>query len=108
MQDRKASSFRLESEGKSDFEVAQAMNTRGYRTAPPGNKPFTSHSIRGMMNNRFYIGELPDGKGGWLSGKHEPFIDQELWDRIQLARQRNRTSLTVVLLATSVLRLSRA
>ncbi|MDA0988939.1 MAG: recombinase family protein [Chloroflexi bacterium] len=79
--------FQLEDEGKSDLEVAQALNTHAYRTASPGNKPFTSHSVRGLMSNRFYLGELP---GGWLPGKHEPLVDSDLWERAKSVRDRRR------------------
>ena len=45
-----------------------------------------------MLTNKFYLGYLPDGKKGWIEGKHEPLIDEDLWDRAQAARGRNRTS----------------
>ncbi len=84
--------FELAAQGKSDREVAQALNTAGYRTAGnQGNRPFSKDTVRGMLLNRFYLGELPDGNGGWLDGaKHGPFISEELWDQAQEARERNR------------------
>jgi site-specific DNA recombinase len=85
--------FEMAAEGKTDGEVAQALNTKGYRTVGTrGSRPLAKHSVRGMLTNRFYLGELPDGNGGWTQGKHESFIDQDQWDRVQAARQRNRTS----------------
>jgi len=38
------------------------------------------------------LGELPDGEGGWIQGQHQPFVEQELWDRARDARQRRRTN----------------
>ena len=45
-----------------------------------------------MLRNRFYLGYLPDSKGGWIEGKHDPFIHEELWEQTQEVRRRNRTS----------------
>ena len=85
--------FELASEGRSCREVAQALNARGFRTAGPrGDRPFATHSVRGLLNNSFYLGYLPDGNGGWVKAKHEAFIDQGLWDSAEQTRLRNRTS----------------
>ena len=43
-----------------------------------------------MLQNRFYLGELPDGNGGWIKGKHQPFISEELFNAAQEARERRR------------------
>jgi site-specific DNA recombinase len=83
--------FEMASQGKTDREVAQALNTAGYRTAGNrGNRPFAKDSVRDMLKNRFYLGELPDGNGGWLKGKHRPFINQEVFDRAQGERAKRR------------------
>jgi site-specific DNA recombinase len=83
--------FELAAQGKSDREVAIALNTAGYRTAGNrGNRPFAKDSVRDMLKNRFYLGELPDGNGGWLKGKHRSFISQELFDRAQAERTKRR------------------
>ncbi|MBA2754154.1 MAG: recombinase zinc beta ribbon domain-containing protein [Chloroflexia bacterium] len=42
------------------------------------------------MRNGVYLGELPDGDGGWLPCAHEPVLDDELFDREQRARSANR------------------
>lgn len=79
--------------GKTDREIAQLMNARGFKTAGSrGNRPFQTSSVRGILKNRFYLGFLPDGKGGWLNGMHDPLIDQDVWNRAQAARSRRRTS----------------
>lgn len=85
--------FQLAAEGKSDREVAVALNTAGYRTAGnQGNRPFSRDTVRDMLQNRFYLGELPDGNNGWVKGKHQPFISQELFNMVQEQRARKRRS----------------
>ncbi len=52
--------FRLAAAGKSDREVAEALNTDGYRTTGNwGRNPFKKDTVRRMLMNRFYLGELP-------------------------------------------------
>lgn len=85
--------FEQAAQGKTDREIAQYLNAQGHRTAgPKGNKPFANSSVRGILTNRFYIGYLPDGKGGHVQAKHKPFIEQGIWDAAQDTRRRNRTS----------------
>ena len=51
--------FNLASQGKSDRQVAMAMNAEGYRTAGnSGGKTFSKDSVRGVLTNRFYVGQL--------------------------------------------------
>ncbi|MCJ7792240.1 MAG: recombinase family protein [Dehalococcoidia bacterium] len=84
-------SFELAVQGKSNKEVAQALNAAGYRTAGnQGNRPFSKDTVRGMLQNPFYIGQLSDGNGQWLKAKHKPFISEDLWNQVQEARERNR------------------
>ena len=85
--------FKMAAGGSSDREVAQALSREGYRTSGTrGDRRFTTSGVRGMLTNHFYLGELTDGEDGWVAGKHEPFIEQSLWDRAQEARKRRRTS----------------
>jgi len=59
--------FQLAAEGKNDKEVAQALNIAGYRTAGNrGPQLFSRDTVRGMLTNKFYLGYLPNGNGGWL------------------------------------------
>ncbi len=82
--------FELAAVGKTDREVAQALTAAGYRTSGNrGRNPFTKDTVRMILQNRFYLGELPDGQGGWQPGKHGPLIDPDLFDRAQRARQAN-------------------
>ena len=85
--------FEQAAQGKNDREIAQYLNAKGHRTVgAKGNKPFLRTSVKGILTNRFYIGYLPDGKGGYLRAKHKPFIEQQIWEAAQETRRRNRTS----------------
>ena len=83
--------FELAAQGKTDRYVAQDLNAAGYRTSGNrGSLPFSSDTVRGVLTNSFYRALLPDGNGGWLRAKHEPFVADELWSHVQIARERNR------------------
>jgi hypothetical protein len=85
--------FKASAQGKSDREVAMVLNANGYRTTGThGLRPFSRDTVRGMLVNRFYIGYIQDGNGGWLEAKHKPFIDSGLFEEVQTMRQKNRTS----------------
>jgi site-specific DNA recombinase len=76
--------FRLAAEGQSLMRIAQTLNGAGYRTA--GNQRrgvFTRDTVRDMLANRFYLGELPVFEPGrarrvrdWQRGQHAPLIDE--------------------------------
>jgi site-specific DNA recombinase len=81
--------FEAASKGSSDREVAALLNERGYRTT--GNRssnPFTKDTVRPLLQNRFYLGELPDGTGVWCPGAHDPLLDDDLFLAAQKARHR--------------------
>jgi DNA invertase Pin-like site-specific DNA recombinase len=83
--------FELAAQGKSDREIAVALNAKGYRTAGnQGNGPFGKDTVRDIVQNRFYLGELPDGKGGWIKAKHEPFVSGDLFNTAQIQRANRR------------------
>jgi DNA invertase Pin-like site-specific DNA recombinase len=83
--------FRLAAEGKSDREVATALNAAGYRTSGNrGRNPFTKDTVCVLLQNRFYLGQLPDGQGGHVPAAHQPVLDAELFDQAQQARAANR------------------
>jgi site-specific DNA recombinase len=82
--------FDLARSGKTDREIAQALNAAGYRTTGNrGSNPFQKDSVRVMLKNRFYVGDLPDGQGGWIPGRHGALIDPDLFEQAQSARLRN-------------------
>lgn len=67
------------------------MNDLGYRTHGTwGSNPFSKDTVQHLLGNRFYLGELPDGNGGWVPGKHSALIPEEVWDQAQRARIRQR------------------
>jgi DNA invertase Pin-like site-specific DNA recombinase len=82
--------FEMAASGATDRDIAQALNDTGYRTTGNrGANPFTKDTVRPMLQNRFYLGELPDGQGGWVAGKHAPMVDEALFDAAAAARFRN-------------------
>jgi site-specific DNA recombinase len=82
--------FEMAATGTTDRDVAKALTESGYRTTGNrGRNPFTKDTVRPMLQNRFYLGELPDGQGGWIPGKHAPLIDRSLFDAALSARFRN-------------------
>lgn len=84
------SAFKLAAERRTDKEIAQALNAVGYRTSGNrGQNPFTKDTVRAILRNRFYLGELPDGNSGWLPGKHGTLIDPVLFERADVARRSN-------------------
>jgi hypothetical protein len=80
--------FQLAADGKSDRAVADALTAAGYRTTGNrGRNPFTKDTVCRMLQNRFYLGELPDGNGGWIPGAHQLVLDVELFERAAAARR---------------------
>ena len=85
--------FRMVASGESHRVIAHALNVRGFHTAGnQRNGQFTIDTVRGILRNRFYLGELPDGDSGWLPAKHQPLIDPELFSAAQRVMDRNRQS----------------
>ncbi len=83
--------YQSAAEGKSDREVAQVLNAAGFRTTGNrGPNPFTKDTVCAMLQNRFYLGELPDGAEGWVPGAHDPILDDELFDQALRSRAVNR------------------
>jgi hypothetical protein len=79
----------------SDFDVAQTLNTAGYRTNGSfGSNPFGKDTITPMLQSRFYVGQTSyqgKKKGAqkeYIQGRHEPIISQELFDKCQEVRKK--------------------
>ena len=84
-------------QGKSDRDVADVLNEAGYRsTGNRGHNPFTKDTVRPILTNRFYLGELPDGAGGWIKGAHAPMLDDDLFEQVKQVRAANRTAIATV------------
>jgi len=85
--------FEAATEGKSDREVATLLNDRGYRTTGNrGSNPFSKDTVRPLLQNRFYLGELPDGEGGWVDGAHAALLDDALFAAAQESRRRRASN----------------
>lgn len=57
-----------------------------------GNKPFTLSGIYRTLDNPFYYGvfERPKNSGNWYTGKHQPIITKELFDKAQDQLKRDK------------------
>lgn len=78
--------FQLAADGRSDREIAVALNERGYRTeGTRGNNPFSKDTVCAMLQNRFYLAELP---GVTTPSQHAAVIDRTLFDAAQQQRER--------------------
>ena len=85
--------FERAANGDSDRQIARVLNAADYRTAGnQGNRLFSKETVRGMLTNRFYLGELPNGDGEWVNGKHAPLITHELFGAAMESRNRNRNN----------------
>ncbi|MDD4290394.1 MAG: recombinase family protein [Patescibacteria group bacterium] len=56
-----------------------------------GNKSLTLSGVYKVLNNPFYYGvfEYPIESGNWYTGKHEPIINQELFEKAKAQLQRD-------------------
>ena len=83
--------FELAAQGKSDREIARALNAEGYGTAGnQGKRLFSKDTVKGILTNQFYIGQIPDGNGGWMDAQHDALIPLEVFEAAQATRDRNR------------------
>lgn len=79
--------YQLAGEGHSDRDIARRLTMQGYRTTGNrGQNPFTKDTVRAILRNRFYVGELPDGEGGTVPGRHAPLVDPERFAAVQRQR----------------------
>ncbi len=84
--------FDLAAQGKSDREVAMALNASGYRTTGThGPRPFSKDTVKDMLKNKFYMGYIPDGNAGWMDAQHRPFVDPEVFNTVQEVRSKWRS-----------------
>ena len=78
--------------GDSDRDIASLLNGNGYRTTGnQGANLFSKDTVKDIRRNRFYLGELTDGKGGWVKGRHTNFIPIELFNAAQKHGNRTKT-----------------
>ena len=57
------------------------------------NKPLTLSNIQLLLRNNFYMGmiEYPRRSGKWYPGKHEPLITKELFLKVQMQLDSNKS-----------------
>lgn len=57
-----------------------------------GNKPLTLSGVYRILDNPFYYGvfEHPRESGNWYTGKHEPIINQELFEKAKVQLKRDQ------------------
>jgi len=87
----------------SDGGIARLLNEAGYRPHGRGERAlpmFSKDSVRDMLRNRFYLGEV-QYRGEWYPGVHEPILHAELFDRCQEVRRRRRGKLGTTARANS-------
>jgi site-specific DNA recombinase len=92
--------FQVAAEGKSLSQIVQVLNGLGYKTA--GNMRrgvFTKDTVRDMLANRFYLGELPvfePGSSrrvrGWQPGKHPALVDEATFAAVRAAIASRRSA----------------
>lgn len=74
----------------SDRDIADLLNREGFLTTGNwGERKFTKDTVNRMLKNVFYLGKTKY-KDELYSGKHEPLIDQALFDKCQEVRSRRR------------------
>lgn len=78
MQVREA--FELTAQRVPASEIRQIFHSKGYRTK---NGPWVKETIRRMMKSRALLGEVKHD-GEWHQGLHDPIIDRELFDAVQV------------------------
>jgi len=103
--EREAESVRLAFElyatgSQSWMSTADELNGHGYKRK--NGKPFTRESMRSMLINRVYIGEVGYQKqkhnargqrvytepNSWIPGKHPAIVDRVLFDAVQAVTER--------------------
>ena len=77
--------------------IADWFNARGFRTRNTrksdqfglvGPRPFTLDSVRTMLSNPFYLGQVK-WKGELYPGKHQAIVSQELFDTCAETRRKH-------------------
>jgi site-specific DNA recombinase len=70
----------------SEKDLADALTDAGLRMMPtkrhPAGARISVHKVGQMLRDRYYLGYVTH-KGVEYKGRHEPIIDQELFDRVQ-------------------------
>lgn len=92
----------------SDFKISEWLNGLGYFTVK--NHPFNKVSVRDMLRNPYYIGQIryrgmtvrPKGVSFRSTqpqdseGQHQPIVNEELWQRCQSVRASRRVTVKTI------------
>ena len=65
-------------------ELTNDLNARGFAPrSKRGNTRFGQKTVRGMLANRFYVGDIVYRGEVVALGQHEPIVDRDLFERVQ-------------------------
>lgn len=78
--------FKSYLELKSLGKVQKRLKEKGYKTQQ--NKDFSTMSIRNILTNRFYLGEVKHGEMN-VDGQHEPLVNKIIFGKVQAQLQKN-------------------
>jgi hypothetical protein len=87
-----AGSFAMRRNGASFGQVAERLNSQGFRTRK-GHR-FTAHAVKDMLGCRLYIGVVSCGDEEF-PGRHGAIVDRELFEEVQQMR-RSRAGVRLV------------
>ncbi|GGF31448.1 hypothetical protein GCM10010922_03120 [Microbacterium sorbitolivorans] len=86
--------FKLFAENKMSVQdIADELTERGLTTRPTQRRPagpISDSKLQSMFRDRYYLGEVKY-QGEYLPGRHEPIIDEDLFEEVQ-AVLKTRTS----------------
>ena len=71
------------------LEIADWLNSTGLRPrSKRGRLVFSKATVRGMLSNPTYVGDIARHGEVVGPGRHEPIVSRELWDKVQQVRER--------------------
>lgn len=76
--------FKWYSQGVSPVKIADRLNESGMTQK---NGKWLPYTIRQILDRKTYLGYI-FYSGEWYKGTHEAFIDQELFDKVQMIRKK--------------------
>jgi site-specific DNA recombinase len=68
--------------GKSQRAIAKDLDRDGVRTKRGGR--WSKAQVARVLRNHFYIGMVTDADGNEHPGEHDPIVDRDLFERVQL------------------------
>ena len=71
------------------LDIADGLNAAGFRPrSKRGRLVFSKATVRGMLSNPIYVGDITLHGEVVGAGRHEPIVSRELWDKVQQVRER--------------------